>query len=318
MEHERLENKESESFLDDLVKEFLEKVNAGQIDSGVIDGLDGSGKGETAKSLAELYSERGINVLIVDFPQYGAKHGKLLKKMLNTNKEFTLKQRMAVYALNRLESLFEIMSAALDLGSQGKKVKIIFDRFSTSNFITGAYFYHNELFTTLEIDELNKVLAQDSIEGIDIKMMIEMMLEVDQVFHELLGIDPSKVKVYVPQINAEESMNRLNNDLTRDGADNYEKLPIQLLADRIYLEASKLEGFNIIIDPQNGGSPSRIARNAYEKFRTRKGQERVDSIHKGRIRKLLVVGNNEIQQVNEEMQRLESIFPYDLESYLES
>lgn len=311
----RLDNADA-NFHTNMIHLFNQAVENGWIDQVVVCGLDGAGKGEITGHLVEQYSLRGINTVLIDFPQYSLKYGKIIKKMLKSKKEFTLEQRMALYALNRLESLYEIIKAGLNSLDDSKNIKIIYDRFSTSNVITAAFYYYNNYFKGMPVEQFKRELEDNMLELEGIDEMINTMLKVDKIFHGLLNINPSEVQVYIPQINAEESMSRLLSDSTREGADNYELLEVQLLADWLYRRVARSGKFNLIIDPQNGGGAKEIAQRAFEKFNHSDNFEQ--RLEPGKKLKLTLQPSNEPYpiEIQNGMNELLSYFDFDIETYL--
>ncbi len=184
-----------------------------------IDGLDGSGKATCSKEIAKFLSSKGKDVLVVDFPQYEGPWGKVLTHLLTKSDEgLNLKERMCVYALNRLESVDAILKEG--------PTQVIFDRYPTSNVITFAYYLlkENRKFNLSEFKEIYKY-----------------MWKIENDFQKLLGNIRTKTNVYILEIEIEETMKRLYEDKKRTGIQLYEKEDIQRLSNDLFRELSKLD-----------------------------------------------------------------------------
>ena len=106
----------------------------------MIDGQDASGKGTVILELSKLASDVGLDPLLVDYPNYNLPWGKVLTHLLKVDDEgLEVKDRMLVYALNRLETVAAIQAHLLESQLQGKKPVLLMDRCHTSNILTAAY-----------------------------------------------------------------------------------------------------------------------------------------------------------------------------------
>lgn len=208
----------------------------------VLDGLDGSGKATLAEYLANQGLE-GYN-LIVDFPQYGLPWGKFLHHLLREHDEgLSIKDRMLVYALNRLETAGQLREHIMRIREANPDIKInlIFDRFATSNIITAAYYF-------ISVQDQWRVVPPDfNVDAYDYNIsdpekpfdlnqwildQYDYMMQIDAEFMRILGV--ADAMVFVPMLHEDISMNSLRNDSSRSGTDLYEKEDVQRLARKLY------------------------------------------------------------------------------------
>lgn len=211
-------------------------LRLGNIKFSVIDGLDGSGKGSCTYKIAQEIADRGFNVLIVAYPHYHTPWGKVLEHLLHESDEgLNIYERMAVYALNRIESIESLKLNIQDISKDNKfPIYILFDRFVTSNALTCAYY-------------LNKNGKITNLRS-KLKTYYQFMWDIDKVFVKELGLQSSKV--YVPLINCSISLQALEDDKSRKGKDLYENIQIQELANQIYLILSQMDPKHLVIFDQ--------------------------------------------------------------------
>src|SRR5690606_536967 len=277
--------------------QFGELTNK-QIHFVAIDGLDGSGKGTLAEEIVNLQIELGRNALLIDFPQYSTKWGKILKYLLTVDdKGLTLPERMAVYALNRLECVDALINEGLKFKEE---TVVVFDRFPTSNILTIAYYLAKNELKDVELTELEESLkAKMEV----IKKYINEMFVLDDEFLKVLALET--VKVCIPKINPRISMERLENDTTRDGADSYENLRVQIIADYLYGIAATYHE-NILILEQEGRSPKEIALDIVKLYGLNKSASNLNS----QRTKIKLHSDPEISdRMKEAMNRLLEKFP---------
>jgi len=277
--------------------QFGELTNK-QIHFVAIDGLDGSGKGTLAEEIVNLQIELGRNALLIDFPQYSTKWGKILKYLLTVDdKGLTLPERMAVYALNRLECVDALINEGLKFKEE---TVVVFDRFPTSNILTIAYYLAKNELKDVELTELEESLkAKMEV----IKKYINEMFVLDDEFLKVLALET--VKVCIPKINPRISMERLENDATRDGADSYENLRVQIIADYLYGIAATYHE-NILILEQEGRSPKEIALDIVKLYGLNKSASNLNS----QRTKIKLHSDPEISdRMKEAMNRLLEKFP---------
>ncbi len=205
---------------------FSDELLPEQTKSIMIDGQDASGKGTVILELSKLASDVGLDPLLVDYPNYNLPWGKVLTHLLKVDDEgLEVKDRMLVYALNRLETATAIQAHLLESQLQGKKPVLLMDRCHTSNILTAAYYFHKKNTKPL-LNDLDNLFS-----------LYNYMLSIDSHYLELLGISENW-NVWVPLISAEMTMQRLNQDKSRNGSDNYERLEIQATAADIYRQIS--------------------------------------------------------------------------------
>ena len=205
---------------------FSDELLPEQTKSIMIDGQDASGKGTVILELSKLASDVGLDPLLVDYPNYNLPWGKVLTHLLKVDDEgLEVKDRMLVYALNRLETVAAIQAHLLESQLQGKKPVLLMDRCHTSNILTAAYYFHKKNTKPL-LNDLDNLFS-----------LYNYMLSIDSKYLELLGISENW-NVWVPLISAEMTMQRLNQDKSRNGSDNYERFEIQATAANFYRQIS--------------------------------------------------------------------------------
>jgi len=275
--------------------EFKERVNKGDIFFQIIDGLDGSGKGACVNALAEIYARCGVSCLKVELPAYDYAWGKIIKQVLgDSSYHLSLAEKIALFALNRMEALLPIKQQALALASEvGQKVVIIFDRFVTSSALTLAY----DASQYQEKDNWPKFINQ----------AFEDMLLIDRTFLEELNL--SDFRVSIPVIAADQAIAAIDADETRSGRDLYETETVQNIAAQIYDYWAKTfpEKFCLISQYHNGERlpPTAIARQIIKRsnnsFLTQSGKQR------GEIRRLEYrpdqVDYGKLQKLFEQLQK---------------
>ncbi len=111
----------------------------------VFEGIDGSGKSNAVKNLAEHLRKKGYSVLITAEPSNG-ETGKKLRKALR-NKEMPEKERRGLFIEDRKEHLRDIITPALKKGSI-----VLCDRYIHSNFAYQGAGGEN----TKKLEELNR------------------------------------------------------------------------------------------------------------------------------------------------------------------
>ncbi len=186
----------------------------------VIDGIDGSGKGSATEEMADVISGLGYNVLTVDYPQYDALWGQIIQKLLNSDDtSIDIYSRMAIYALNRLETVPQLKE---QIDGFISPTYVLFDRFITSNAMTCAYYSKRD----------PKVLD-------DVESLYRFMFDLDSTFLQSLGI--SDFHVVVPTIDHKKAVQSVEKDSGRSGADLYEQEDVLRLGNRIYREFAELD-----------------------------------------------------------------------------
>ncbi len=193
----------------------------------VLDGNDGSGKATQSRLLAEHLKEQGIEVILIDFPQYrenlfGALIGECLAGQRGDFLTMDPKIVSALYALDRYESA----SAIRDALASGKVV--IADRFASSN----------------QIHQGGKIPQEEERQ--------KFLVWLDRMEHEILTI-PRPDKIIYLQVPVSLSLELLQkkrtakNQLLSDGAKDVVE------EDRAYLERSH-ETANWLASQQSGWS----------------------------------------------------------------
>ncbi len=194
--------------------------------SVAIDGLDGSGKGSCVEEMAKIITSKGIPVIIADYPAYKYPWGEFLYHLLHENNEnLSINDRFLVYALNRLETVFVLIDKIEEFQKLYEKVVVIYDRFVTSSVVTTAFYLTQEDGEFDYREKLNEYYPS--------------LWEVDKYFVENLQL--KETRIFVPILDAEETMKRIRRDDSRMKADFYEKSDVQDLARKLYIEASKLD-----------------------------------------------------------------------------
>ncbi|MHB8443270.1 MAG: nucleoside/nucleotide kinase family protein [Patescibacteria group bacterium] len=202
--------------------EFMygEKLHRDNFRVSVIDGIDGSGKGSATEEMADIISGLGYNVLTVDYPQYEALWGQIIQKLLSRDdSSIDIYQRMAIYALNRLET---VPTLKTQLSNFKVPTYVLFDRFITSNAMTCAYYSKKDPSILRDIDSL-----------------YHFMFDLDSTF--LASLQISDFHVVVPTIDHEKAVQAVEEDSGRSGADLYEQSDVLRLGNRIYSEFAALD-----------------------------------------------------------------------------
>ena len=258
------------------IEGYNERVKRGEIFFVIVDGLDGSGKGELTRCLSEYYQLNNMNVVSIDYPKYTSYWGRVLRYLLDVDDlGLDIATRMAVYALNRLESLDKIM---LEVGKLEGEVILIFDRFATSNILTMSYYYANGVLK--DIDNEGEILEYLKSHLSEIEDYIKLIFEIDSDFIQFLSVNG--ISVCIPRISPEVSLQRIKNDKTRKGSDLYEKPKIQVIADFLYQIASQNNLGNLKILEQDNRDPQSIAKDIVDLYGYRRGE----------------VGNPKLVQIN--------------------
>ncbi|MBW2980267.1 dTMP kinase [Candidatus Woesearchaeota archaeon] len=99
----------------------------------VIDGMDGSGKGEQIKKLSEYFISKGYNVLKTFEPTNG-KYGKRIRKMLREHKDplSNSEEMLDLYCMDRKEHLRNEIEPFV---SEGTNKIVISDRYYHSTMV---------------------------------------------------------------------------------------------------------------------------------------------------------------------------------------
>jgi thymidylate kinase len=231
-----------------LDKSYSEILFSGSLTPIIIDGLDGTGKETSSRLIGEELSSKGYNSLVVSYPQYKTYWGNVIRSFLREdgkNFDFSLEERMLVYAINRLESVSSIKnSVESNYSSNGEF--IIFDRFITSNLITYSYFTKDNP----KIDKTHLVEVYRYMNSIDSLFLSELRI--------------SNVKIIIPTINPTDSSELLKKDPKTDVKDSYEKIAVQKKAYEVYrfvsenIDKGKFK-FISISDKEGMLSPSIVA-----------------------------------------------------------
>ncbi len=206
---------------DKMTNVSFEKLHdSGILTPIIIDGLDGSGKGTIVDEMSDSLISRGMNVLLIDLPQYEQPWGQVIKRVLHTPSiDLSLEERMLLYVFNRLETIDGIKKQTSNIYQKANApIVLLFDRFITSNVITCAYY------------------AKTHNQDLDIEKLYEFMIESDKYFLSELYLN--EFQVVVPQLDANLAVDAIENDNTRDGRDLYENTDVQSIADRYYKELS--------------------------------------------------------------------------------
>lgn len=240
----------------------LEILQLIDIECVIIDGLDGSGKGELTNRISKKLEEAGYDPILIDFPRYHLESGKAIKTELK-NPQLNIIQRLNLYALNRLEGLEELVLQVIKSFEEGKNPFIVFDRFTTSNLISIAYELSKSQPELLSksIEEISQ--STINLNGIEtnFRQIFEMILNIEHDFLNYLNLEDN-FKVIIPEISPEITLTRMDNDMTRgDGTNNrdsYEQSDVQELSAKIYRAVASLFPDRFIFVEQSGRNPDEI------------------------------------------------------------
>lgn len=187
----------------------------------VIDGLDGSGKATTLATISTILVNAGFDVLKTEYPNYQLPWGALIADILHdrVKAELELKEKMLLYALNRVESVPLIQASLKSIQTTDSKrpLVLLFDRYPTSNVLTTAYYF-----------QLNPPQSDED-------EIVELLAYMDQIDHFLYDtFNLRGVKVNIPLLESSSVIEALNGDHTRVALDNYEVENVQQQAARLY------------------------------------------------------------------------------------
>lgn len=274
-----------------------ERIEKHSVCSVIIDGLDGSGKGELTSRISAKLEQEGYTPIVIDYPRYHLQSGIAIKKELR-NPQMDIYSRLSLYALNRLESILEIYSAVQKAVSEGRKPALIFDRFTTSNLITLAYelVKMNPNYVDLSAEEIANLEVKIAGVSVPFSLLFQMILNHENQFLSYLGLQ-NNFKVIIPEISADITIQRMDGDATRgDGTNNrdaYEQLPVQRLSAKVYRAAEILAPGNFIFIQQNERTPDEIAEEILKKIE-------IDQMgHEEQITKILSI---DIEKLKEEVE----------------
>lgn len=187
----------------------------------VIDGLDGSGKATTLATISTILVSAGFEVLKIEYPNYQLPWGALIADILHdrVKADLELKEKMLLYALNRVESVPLIQNCLdrIDRKEIKRPLILLFDRYPTSNVLTTAYYF-----------QLNPPQSDED-------EIVELLAYMDQIDHFLYDtFNLRGVKVNIPLLESSSVIEALNGDHTRVALDNYEVENVQQQAARLY------------------------------------------------------------------------------------
>ncbi|MBU0628212.1 MAG: dTMP kinase [Nanoarchaeota archaeon] len=146
----------------------------------VLDGLDGSGKGEMIKRLRAYFSKRGVNLLITREPTDG-EYGKQVKEILKTDKDSRDKAEecLQLFVKDREEHLKNIIEPFLER----ENAVVICDR----------YYYSTIAFQHTQGIDLEKVVADNmDFRTPDIAFILDLPAEMAIERIEKRGADKEK------------------------------------------------------------------------------------------------------------------------------
>lgn len=204
---------------------YHQAIVDGSITHSALDGLDGCGKGTLAKEVAIRCTQNGADALIVEFPSYQRKWGKIIRQCLDapggpSALGLTRDEMMTLYALNRLETIHDVITTAVNSVSNRKPLHIIFDRFPTSNIITSA-FWASRNPDDLVLTDLNEQTR-----------LLDFMHQIDKHFFTLLAV--KNTPIYIPIVDYSTVIKSIDDDITRTDRDAYEQPDVQEVADFLY------------------------------------------------------------------------------------
>jgi thymidylate kinase len=251
---------------------FKELVKHGFIKTFILDGTDGSGKETITDKLADtLVQTNKARVIKIQYPNYTTLWGRAITSSLNNpDLHFRGKEaRYALYALNRMETLLDIMYLACNqfpqdmhpfifpAGSITPSV-LVFDRSAYSNVITLAY----DLVASAEDNQTAEEIV-DNMTTEQFEAELRLMANYDSLFLEMLP--PEESIGYIPDVDPTTSQRELRD---RDSQDIYERdLRIQQVSYLLYKEISRKaqeqsdEGSKAIFNTQmldRSGSPEDV------------------------------------------------------------
>jgi len=196
--------------------------------SHVIEGLDGSGKSTYAFAAANALTKKGVNCLVVHLPQYAPQFGSYIDKLLhtqNSEKELTIAERMALYALNRLEVLPFIEKEIKKFAKSDLPLQVIFDRSPWSNIVTCAYYM------------IKNGIPKDLYSVM--KEYHNLMLELDAYFIHAMHIEEATISISMIHHTLSAAAMSADPKRTR-GKDQYEVEDVQALVNELYGIVAKL------------------------------------------------------------------------------
>lgn len=249
------------------ISEVLEKLMVGTF---IIDGLDGSGKGEITERIKRELEKLGYDPISIDFPRYDLDSGKRIREELK-NPKLNIMQRLNLYALNRLEGFRELLLKVRDSVEQGKKPFVIFDRFTTSNLISIAY----------ELSKTNPELANATPEelstmslnvgGIDLslELIFGQIINLENQFLDYLNLNHG-FKVIIPEISPDITLDRIDKDTSRGNGTNnrdaYEQKPVQQISANLYRAVELIWPGTFVFIDQKGRTPDEIVEEIMQRF----------------------------------------------------
>lgn len=187
----------------------------------VIDGLDGSGKATTLATISTILVNSGFDVLKIEYPNYQLPWGVLIADILHdrVKVDLELKEKMLLYALNRVESVPLIQNSLKTIQATGSKrpLVLLFDRYPTSNVLTTAYYF-----------QLNPPQSEEE----EIIELLGYMDHIDHILYDTFNLRSARVNI--PLLESSSVIEAMNGDHTRVALDNYEVENVQQQASRLY------------------------------------------------------------------------------------
>lgn len=220
-----------------ITEQFHSLFQQSQVYSAIVCGLDGSGKQSAVKALSELLAINGYNVVTISYPYDYSKSGQLLRKLLSTQfdwLDFSFEERIALYALNRAETISLLHQSVVMLNERNQlPVYILFDRGPTSSLVTYAAV---EIVGKTNI-EIEKALRQESI-----VTALHKMYQTDGYFISQLHLE--NTPVFVPMLSSQSTMSALIDAIQngeRLNKESYETTEVQEAAREVYMAAARYE-----------------------------------------------------------------------------
>jgi thymidylate kinase len=222
---------------DDIHNRFHIYLSQKLVKRSIICGLDGSGKHSAVTELSKILCQKGYNVVTISYPYDNSKSGHLLRQMLRSEYDwldFTFDERIALYAINRAETISIIQQIVVSMHEKnGLPVYILFDRGPTSSFVTYA---------AVAVAGKPEDRVIEALSDANIRIALDKMYAVDAYFIDQFKL--TDTSIFVPMLSAKSTMQSLMNAIykgERQNRESYETTEVQEAARITYLKAAEIE-----------------------------------------------------------------------------